>query len=161
MPRPRHDRKAEPDHVDTLCEQVVCHGRSERCIAKHHWDDGVNTRDQVKASSLHPASELRRDAPEVVSALGACAEHVDRSDRRRHDGRRDCVGEEVWAAALAQHGDDHVLQVNPPLAPPSALPSVLVRMSTFPMTPQWSMPCAPSGPKKPVAWLSSTWTMAP
>jgi len=51
-------------------------------------------------------------------------------------------------------------EVKPPLAPPSALPSVLVMMSTRPITPQCSCVPLPCLPMNPVAWLSSTITRA-
>ncbi len=50
--------------------------------------------------------------------------------------------------------------VNPPAAPPSALPSVEVITSMRPMTPQCSCVPRPVLPTKPVAWLSSTITIA-
>ena len=50
--------------------------------------------------------------------------------------------------------------VNPPDAPPSALPSVPVMMSTRPITPQCSCVPRPVLPTNPVAWQSSTITSA-
>jgi hypothetical protein len=43
-----------------------------------------------------------------------------------------------------------------PVAPPSALPRVELMMSTRPRTPQASSVPRPVGPRKPVAWHSST-----
>ncbi len=50
--------------------------------------------------------------------------------------------------------------VKPPSAPPSALPSVDVMMSTSPRTPQCSTAPRPVAPRKPVACDSSTITIA-
>ena len=50
------------------------------------------------------------------------------------------------------------LDVKPPAAPPIALPIVLVTISTFPITPQYSIEPLPEGPKNPVACESSTIT---
>ena len=50
--------------------------------------------------------------------------------------------------------------MKPPLAPPRALPRVEVTISMRPATPQYSGVPRPVGPKKPVAWLSSTITSA-
>jgi hypothetical protein len=48
----------------------------------------------------------------------------------------------------------------PPDAPPSALPSVVVMMSILPMTPKCSCTPRPVRPMKPVAWESSSMIMA-
>jgi hypothetical protein len=48
--------------------------------------------------------------------------------------------------------------VKPPTEPPSALPKVEVRISTF--TPARCGVPRPCGPMKPVAWASSTMTRA-
>ena len=50
--------------------------------------------------------------------------------------------------------------VQPPSAPPSALPNVVVMMSTRPPTPWCSQVPRPVLPMKPVAWLSSTISVA-
>ncbi|MCY1547369.1 hypothetical protein D9M68_834230 [compost metagenome] len=51
--------------------------------------------------------------------------------------------------------------VKPPDAPPSALPSVPVMMSTLPNTPRSSCVPRPRAPRKPVAWHSSMPSSAP
>ena len=48
----------------------------------------------------------------------------------------------------------------PPIPPPTALPSVLVTMSTRSATPCSAGVPRPPGPMKPVAWQSSTITSA-
>ena len=51
--------------------------------------------------------------------------------------------------------------VNPPTAPPIALPSVPVKMSMRSSTPLASAEPRPVSPMKPVAWHSSMCTSAP
>ena len=50
--------------------------------------------------------------------------------------------------------------VNPPMAPPRALPRVPVMRSTRPSTPRSSIEPRPVAPMNPVAWHSSTMTSA-
>ena len=50
--------------------------------------------------------------------------------------------------------------VNPPEAPPNALPNVEVQISTLSITPQYSADPRPVFPMKPVACESSTITIA-
>ena len=51
--------------------------------------------------------------------------------------------------------------MNPPAAPPSAFPRVLVMMSTSPRTPKCSAVPRPVAPSTPEAWESSITTTAP
>src|SRR5690606_25595298 len=50
-------RIREANDIDALVQQGIGHARRKRRIAQHHRNDGVFTRDQVKAQLLHGPSE--------------------------------------------------------------------------------------------------------
>ena len=110
----------------------------------------------------HGAAEPAGVGREPVAARGRLRQQLEAGERRRRPARAaGCSrrGRAASAGAGARRSRAG-LAVKPPLAPPSALPSVEVMMSTRPATPQCSGVPRPVGPKKPVAWLSSTITSA-
>ena len=113
----------------------------------------------IAARKRSPLCRTRRRS----SAPFAAQQQFEHAQRCRGDRRRERVRKQIRPRALPQQLDDLACarDVKPPDAPPSALPSVPVMMSTRPSTPQNSGVPRPPSPTKPTACESSTITSAP
>ena len=116
----------------------------------------------VEAGLAHEPVEELGVAAQDLALLAGGLDELERPHRAGHDGRGDGVGEEVGPGALPQQVDDLLVAGDiTPEAPPRALPSVPVMMSTRSMTPKSSGVPRPPTPMKPTACESSTKTRAP
>ena len=156
----RHDREEEALHVDALVEQRAREALRERRVVgrearEHDRHDRVDAGPDLEAGRGHALAEATACCASSRSRSSvAGVEQLERAQRgARHDRRRACsrTGTAGCAGAAGRRSPGRAA-VQPPDAPPSALPNVVVRMSTRPATPQCSGVPRPVLPMKPVAW---------
>src|SRR5262249_43882298 len=102
----RDDGEAEADDVDALGEELFREVLRELRVAEHDRADRVDAGADLEAGLRHLLAEPLRVGLELVAQRGRAGDQVEDPDRRRDDGRRDRVAEEVGPAALAQQRDD-------------------------------------------------------
>ena len=159
----RHDRVGERDGVDAVLEQRRRRRRRAVRVAEHHRDDWMIARRRRRSQA--PPAPGGNASCERTGALAARHPRPP-GDRARRGWRRRSAAPGCWRrgrVATADAGASMASRrplVKPPLAPPSALPSVPVIRSTRSATPWSAGVPRPSGPTKPTACESSTMTSA-
>ena len=102
-----HHREGEADDVDAASSSCIGHAAGERSVAEHHRNDRVLAGLQGRSRrASRPARKWRAFSNRRVRSSGCPREG--RAPRRLDAGdhRRDAVGEEIGARALAQPLDD-------------------------------------------------------
>ena len=159
----RDDREEEPDGVDALFEQSGANVLRELRVVEHDGHDRGVPRLEVEpglGEALAPVR--RRSSPACRAARWSGAESSmtlmeARDDQRgRSNSRR---GTDAPSGGTSRPAPRRP-ETQPPDAPPSALPKVVVMTSSCPCTPQCSWVPRPVLPMNPEAWESSTRTMA-
>ena len=102
----RHHRIGEADDVDAVLEQVGGQLLGQAGVAQHDGHDGVGAGLDVEAGPRHAGAEVAGVVHQAIAQIGRPRQQVE--DRQRGAGhhRRQAVGEQVGARALAQQVDD-------------------------------------------------------
>ena len=100
----RYHGEGKADHVDAFLQEFVGHLRGQLCVAQHHRDDRVLTRQQVETELFHAGAETLRVVVELLAHRLAffTLEHVENLQRGFGNDRRQRVREQVRTRAVAQ-----------------------------------------------------------
>src|SRR4051794_3121615 len=180
---PWDDGEGEAHRVDAEIDEPGREGGGGDLVADHDRHDRVLAGKDVEAELGHARPEMCGVVAQSVAELCRGLDQLERPDAGCDHRRGHAVGEEVgaggpgpgaapaggarwWERGWGGGGGGGARptpggrETNPPLAPPIALPSVPVRMSTRSLTPWCSGVPRPPGPTTPTACESSTITSA-
>ena len=101
-----YDRIEETNDIDAALEQLLGELLGLFGVVNHHRNDRVLARLDVEAQGGKAAAEQLGVALQPVAQFRPAFQEVEHRDGGADDGRRDCVGKEVRARALAQQCHD-------------------------------------------------------
>ena len=102
----RHDGEEEARHIDAALIKFRGHVLGQFRFAQHHRNDRVFAGQEIETGLAHAGAKaigiVKKLGAQIIALLG----QINGLDRGGNDGRRQGIGKEIGARALAHEIDD-------------------------------------------------------